>query len=182
VAVAAGANTGGAAARLAAAGQEALEAEAEEARQLALQYLGARDRTERELRERLARRGCAPAAVDAALGRLKAARLVDDETLARRYVELRLAERPAGAVRLAQDLRRRGVERATIDGVLAEFADRIGTEAAAAEVLRRVAGRYRGLDSTTARRRMCGVLARRGFDPETTAKAVENVWQEMEQG
>lgn len=172
----------GAAARLAAVTAAAQAEAAEEARQLALRYLGSRDRTERELRERLARRDCAPAAIDAAMERLTAAGLVDDESLARRYVEIRIADRPAGAIRLAQDLSRRGVERATIDRVLGEFADRIGTEATAVDLLRRAAKRYRGLDSTTARRRMYGMLARRGFDPETTARAVEIAWREMADG
>ena len=148
---------------------------------MALQYLGARDRTERELRDRLKRRGCGHAAIETALERLLGARLVDDEALARRYVETRMTERPSGAIRLAQDLRRRGVEGATIDRVLEEFADGIGTEDAAVDLLRRAAKRYRGLDSTTARRRMYGMLARRGFDAETTARAVETVWQEMEE-
>jgi len=169
----------GAAARLAAVTAAAEVEKVEEARQLALKYLGSRDRTEKELRERLTRRGCAPAAIDAAMERLMAARLVDDESLARRYVEVRLAERPSGAIRLAQDLHRRGVDRVTIDRVLEEFADRIGTQEAAVDLLRRVANRYRGLDSTTARRRMYGMLARRGFDPERTARAVEIAWREM---
>ena len=175
------ADSGGSAAeRLAAVGAAAEAELAEEARQMALQYLGARDRTERELRDRLKRRGCAPAAIEAALERLVAARLVDDEALARRYVEVRMSERPAGAIRLAQDLRRRGVDRGIVDRVLEEYADRIGTDAAALDLLRRVSKRYRGLDSTTARRRMYGMLARRGFDPETTARAVETAWREME--
>jgi len=171
----------GAAARLAAVGAEARNELAEEARQMALQYLGARDRTERELRDRLQRRGCSPEAIETALERLVAARLVDDEALARRYVEVRMTERPSGAIRLAQDLRRRGVERPVIDRVLEEFADGIGTEETAVDLLRRVAKRYRGLDRTTARRRMYGMLARRGFDPETTARAVETAWREMEE-
>ncbi|MFH1570738.1 MAG: regulatory protein RecX [Gemmatimonadota bacterium] len=170
---------GGAAARLATAAATAADGQAEEARQLALQYLASRDRTEQELRQRLTRRGCAAPAIDAAMERLVAARLVNDEALARRYVEGRMSERPAGAPRLALDLRRRGVGRTIIDRVLAEFAGRIGTEEAAADLLRRVAKRYRGLDSSTARRRMYGMLARRGFDPETTARAVEIAWREM---
>jgi len=39
----------------------------EEVRQLALKYLGARDRTEWELRDRLRRRQCAAPAIDAVL-------------------------------------------------------------------------------------------------------------------
>lgn len=162
-------------------GAAATAEEVEATRQLALKYLGTRDRTEKELRERLTRRQCAPAAIDAAMDRLKAARLVNDEALARRYVEARMVERPAGAIRLAQDLRRKGVGKGIIDQVLGEFADRIGTEAAAADLLRRVAKRYRGLDSTKARRRMYGMLARRGFDSETTERAVEIAWREMEE-
>jgi len=156
------------------------QAEIEAVRQLALKYLGAHDRTERELRERLERRQCPAAAVDAVLARLKAVGLVDDEAVARRWVEARLAERPTGSARLVQDLRRRGVDGAVVQRVLGELADRIGTEAGALALLRRVAGRYRGLEAAAAQRRMHGLLARRGFDPDTAARAVETAWREME--
>ncbi|MBI4552288.1 MAG: RecX family transcriptional regulator, partial [Candidatus Latescibacteria bacterium] len=36
-------------------------------------------------------------------------------------------------------------------------------------------GRYAGLDPQTARRRMAGLLARRGFDSETVYAAVRQV-------
>jgi len=151
----------------------------EEARQVALRFLGSRDRSEYEIREKLQRRQCAPAIIDQVLDRLKAARLVDDEALARRWIEYRLAERPSGAPRYLQDLRRKGIARTTIEAVLAEFGDEVGSETSAVALLRRVEGRYRGLDETTARRRMLGVLARRGFDSETTRSAVDQILREF---
>jgi len=152
----------------------------EEARQAALRYLGGRDRSEHEIRQRLQRRRCDPAVVDQVVERLKSAGLVDDEALARRWIEYRLTDRPSGAPRYIQDLRRKGIGRATIDAVLAEFGDAVGSGSSAVDLLRRVAGRYRGLDEITARRRMLGVLARRGFDPETSRCAVDQILGELD--
>lgn len=157
-----------------------LAEEVEEARQVALRFLGSRDRSEYEIRQKLQRRHCAPAVIDQVVDRLKAARLVDDETFARRWIEYRLSERPSGAPRYIQDLRRKGIAQATIEAVLAEFGDEIGSRVSAVALLRRVEGRYRGLEETTARRRMLGVLARRGFDPETTRSAVDLILGELE--
>ena len=157
-----------------------LAEEVEEARQVALRFLGSRDRSEYEIREKLQRRQCTPAIIDQVLDRLKASMLVDDEAFARRWIEYRLSERPSGAPRYVQDLRRKGIARATIEAVLAEFGDEVGSRASAVALLQRVEGRYRSLDETTARRRMLGLLARRGFDPETTRSAVEQVLGELE--
>ena len=163
----------------AAAGGKLAE-DVEEARQVALRYLGSRDRSEHEIRKRLQRHQCDPAIVDQVVERLKSARLVDDEALARRWIEYRLSARPAGAPRYMQDLRRKGVARATIEAVLAEFGDAVGSGSSAVDLLRRVEGRYRGLDEITARRRLLGVLARRGFDPETSRSAVDQILGELD--
>ena len=64
--------------------------------------------------------------------------------------------------------------------MLAEFGDAVGSGSSAVDLLRRVAGRYRGLDEITARRRMLGVLARRGFDPETSRCAVDQILGELD--
>ena len=154
------------------------------AKDAALAYLSHADRTVRQVRDKLAQKEFAADVVDRAVAALERSRLLDDRAYARRWIESRMTSKPAGEIRLVQDLLRRGVERETIDEVLAEFDDAIGSEASALKVLRQQQWRYTGLEADKARRRMYGLLGRRGFDIDTSAKAVDRVLAETvaEQG
>ena len=149
-----------------------------DARNAALRLLKSRDRSVHEIAERLGRKGWDRGIVDRVTADLSRVGLLDDEAMARRWVELQLDRKPAGAQFLRSGLRRRGVDAQLIDRVLEEFAERTGSEASAVDLLRQQGGRYRGLDEDRARRRMLGLLARRGFDPETASGAVERIRQE----
>lgn len=155
--------------------------ERESARRIALELLEMRDRSVKEIRQRLHRRGCNPAAIDTVVGDLEALRLLDDRAFVRRWVESRRSRRPEGAPKISRDLVRRGIDPALIEEVLAEYGDDLGSGAEALTLLRRQQTRYRGLDPETARRRMYGLLARRGFDPDTVREAVTRAWTEIEE-
>lgn len=165
-----------------AAAGRGLAADAEgaaEARRIALELLGVRDRSVKEMRDRLHRRGCSAAAVATAMGDLEAVGLLDDRALVRRWVDSRRERRPEGAPKVVKDLLKRGVDRAVVDEVLAEYGDGLGSPQEALALLRRQRQRYAGLGETAARRRMYGLLARRGFDADTARDAVERAWSEM---
>ena len=156
-------------------------AERESARRIALDLLEVRDRSVKEIRDRLQRRGCAPGAIETVVGDLEALRLLDDRAFVRRWVESRRSRRPEGAPKITRDLARRGIDPALIEEVLAEYGDDLGSGDEALSLLRRQRTRYRGLDPETARRRMYGLLARRGFDPDTVREAVSRAWTEIEE-
>lgn len=161
--------------------QSAADARAQ-TRRIAMELLDVRDRSVREMRERLARRGCPPEAVDAVVADLEAVHLLDDRAFVRRWVESRRARRPEGAPKIAMDLVKRRIDREVIAEVLAELDADLGSEDEALALLRRQRGRYETLDETTALRRMLGVLARRGFDADTARSAAARVWAEIEMG
>ena len=154
--------------------------ERESTRRIALELLEVRDRSVKEIRERLRRRGCAPAAIDKVVGDLEALRLLDDHAFVRRWVDSRRSRRPEGVPKIALDLARRGIEPAVVEEVLAEYGDDLGTGREALSLLLRQRSRYWGLDRETARRRMYGLLARRGFDADTAREAVDRAWSEIE--
>ena len=157
------------------------ESEAEKARQTAYYYLGIRDHTRAELREKLEKKEYAPESIEAALAHMQRLGLVDDRAFARRWVERSLQGKPAGQRKVALDLRRKGVEAGVIDETLAEYEGRLGSSEVAVEALRRQQWRYRRLDKERAQRRMFGFLARRGFDMELARRAVDQVWKEIEE-
>ena len=143
-----------------------------------MRYLGNQDRTVCQVRRKLGERGFEQTAIESALADLMRARLLDDRAFARRWIESRMSTRPAGELRFERDLSSRGVAPEVIAEVLAEFGETVGSEGAAMEVLRRHRWRFAGLAEEKARLRMWGLLGRRGFDADTSQRAVEQILAE----
>jgi|TARA_B100001964_G_scaffold180279_1_gene199134 regulatory protein len=154
--------------------------ERDKTRAIALDLLGVRDRSVREMRQRLAKRGCATGDIDTVVTDLEALGLLDDHKFVSRWIETRRERRPEGVPKIMRDLLRRGVDKAVVEQVLSELEHDLGSREEALALLRRNSARYVGLEATKAQRRMYGLLARRGFDPETTRHAVERAWSEIE--
>lgn len=152
----------------------------EKTRRIAFDLLGVQDRSVKQMRERLARRGCADGDIDTVVADLEALGLLDDYKFVRRWIETRRERRPEGVPKVMRDLLRRGIDKDAIEQVLSELDVELGSGDEALQLLRRGRGRYAGLDAMKARRRMIGLLARRGFDPETTRQAVDTAWSEFE--
>lgn len=153
----------------------------ERARALAVEFLSRRPRSEAEVRQRLGKKGFAPAVVDAVLTRLRELDLVDDEAFARFWVENRTTFRPRGPRGLRYELRQKGVAARIIDGVLEDMA--LEPESLAYRVARPRAERL--LSSTLPlsriefQRKLGAFLHRRGFDYETAKEVILRLWDEL---
>ena len=158
-----------------------VEDEVQKARQIGLTYLTARAWSIHEVREKLRRAEFEAAVIDQVIENLKRLNLLDDREFARRWVESRIeGKKLAGRRKFLQDLQRKGIEQDIIAEVLEEFAEDLESGTAAAKLLRRQLWRYNGLDERKAKRRMLGLLARRGYEQELALKTVEQVWEEMQ--
>ena len=93
-----------------------------EARAAATTLLARRDLASKELREKLEARGFAPAAAASAIAELTRAGLLNDERYAQNYVAYH-AGRGQGPVRIAAELRRRGLTEDLVDAALADGPD-----------------------------------------------------------
>ena len=136
----------------------------------AARFLEARQRSVVEVRRRLRSAGYRPDLVDGAIERLLELGILDDEAFARAWVESRDRARPRGARAIREELRVKGIDRATIDTVLDERREGDGAEAdrdAAERLLernRRTLARV--ADPRQRRARAYALLARNGFDPD----------------
>jgi regulatory protein len=83
----------------------------------ALRLLGARDRSEKEVRERLARREVETAEIEAIVRRLYRYRYLDDERFADAMAR-RAQRRGYGSRRVRADLKGKGIAKALIDEVV----------------------------------------------------------------
>jgi len=139
----------------------------------ALRLLSVRQRSRRELQDRLLRAGFEPEEVDGELERLTEVGLVDDRRFAREFADHQLKVRLAGRRAVASALAGKGVDRATIEETLAGCAT---DDAGAAEALARSrAGRLAGLPPETAFSRLVSFLVRRGHAPEVARRAAREV-------
>lgn len=144
------------------------------AREKCLRWLEAHSRTRRELQDRLLRLGVGREIAERVLDRLEQAGLLNDAALARSLAQERLRGGGMGKRRLRGELLKRGVNREAVDAAVEAAAD--GEEAESCLALaRRKAAAYRSVPSETARRRLAGFLARRGFEPEDIFRAVDQV-------
>ncbi len=146
------------------------------ARAKALGLLAIRDRSSEELRTRLRRLGFAPGTTDDVIVWLKDLGYLDDERFARSYA-LEKMRSGWGDRRVRQELWRKGVDRGSVEGVLAEQqADDESSgareEALQAQVRRRFGSDFRK-DPAAAERRLTGFLARRGYDWDSISRMVE---------
>ena len=152
----------------------------QKAKDAAYNYLSYRARSVKEVRDKLVQKEFAEEIIEQLVDDLQRQKLLNDREFARRFVEARLG-RANGSRKLAQELRRKGIETEIIDEVLGEFAATLDSEERAVGLLGKQAWRYRGLERDKAKRRMLGFLARRGYDTQMARSAVDKVWQELQE-
>lgn len=154
-----------------------LEAEdlAWKARQASLSLLSYRPRTASELRRRLERKEFPEELAAATVEDLRSRGLVDDGAYAESFVRDRVRLRPRGKRRLVQELRAKGVDAETAAAAIAEVLE--AEETSEAALARAAAEKWSprpGEDPRSARRRLYGFLARRGFGADAIREAMED--------
>jgi regulatory protein len=153
-------------------------------REAAARFLEVRSRSVHEVRRRLTGAGYRSDLVEGAIERMLELGMLDDEAFARAWVESRDRARPRGERAIRAELGLKGVDRASIDLVLAERREALSGEAAdgpgsdpgaAVSADRAAADRLlarhrraleRVVDPRRRRQRAYALLARNGFDPE----------------
>ena len=145
------------------------------AMEAALRLLSHRPRSERELRQRLFRKGFSTRAVQATVDRMHELGYLDDATFARFWTETRQASHPSSQRMLQIELRRRGIESETAQEVTADVSD----EDAAYEAARRRVRSLAGLEYQTFRERLGAFLTRRGFSYDVSRRVIDQCWSEQ---
>jgi regulatory protein len=156
----------------------------------AARFLEARSRSVAEVRRRLTGAGYRGELVEGAIARMTELGMLDDEAFARAWVESRDRARPRGERAIREELRLKGIDRETIDSVLADRRDLaaeqaeamgglpgVGPDRAAAERLieKNARALARVADPRQRRQRAYALLARHGFDPETCREVAATV-------
>jgi regulatory protein len=138
----------------------------EKARVICLNQLNHSARTRSHLEGVLAKRGIEPEVAESVLDRLEQVGLIDDSEFAHAWVRSRQRSKGLSRRRLASELQRAGVAKDLIEEALLIVADE--DEIAAARTLaQKKAKTLAGLEPDASMRRIAGLLARKGYSPNT---------------
>jgi regulatory protein len=144
-----------------------------DAKAYALRLIELRPRTVREIGDKLAKRGIDKAETEAAVIWLESIGLLNDEKFARDWIENRRHFRPMGVIRLRQELRAKGIAQDIINAAVSKYQQGADEIPAALDLAQRKMKLYRNLDRETAKRRLAGFLARRGYGIEVVKKVLK---------
>lgn len=146
------------------------------ARTIVLRRLELAPRTRAELERTLSERGVPEEVAQRVLDRFDEVGLVDDGLFARMWVQSRQASRGLSGRALRAELRRKGVADELISEALEALPDDV-EEGTARELAGRRMASLQGLPPETARRRLAGYLARKGYAPGLVARVVRDAVQ-----
>lgn len=148
------------------------------AKEYVLNLLSYRDRSCREIKDRLKEKGYSPDVSDRVVESLARTHLLDDERFASEWGRERLKSRPMGARLLSQELRRKGIEPEIIEKTIDNLYGEVSEEELAFKLLESRRSRYEDLQSETSLRKMSDFLLRRGFPWEIVRETIESITTE----
>lgn len=147
----------------------------EKARQYVFRLLSCRERSRKEVAEKLKGKKFAPTIIEKTLKYFERIDLLNDERFARLWVCSRLNFNPRSSWLIGQELGQKGVEKELIDRVIEEEI-LPGREKSMALDLARKRWRYYKKDEPfSARRKIISYLARRGFSLDLIKQVIEEI-------
>lgn len=146
----------------------------QQAIELAYKLVSQRERTARQVRERLAAKDCAPAAIDAAIAELERHGFLDDARYARLYAEDKRRLQGWGARRIRLELGRAGVSREVLDALFADDEAQLDAPSERDAALALIARKAPDLSDPKVKARIAGMLARRGIASATVFAALRD--------
>ena len=152
------------------------------AQERALRLLDSRQRSEQELRQRLAQAEFSLPVVDSVIAALRRTGVVDDQRFAQEWVRQRFAARGKAPAVLRRELRGKGVAAAAVEAAVAEISDSDLKETALelaqkkAATIRTAPASYQEKQKQLAK--VAGMLARRGYPADLVREVAHQALNE----
>jgi regulatory protein len=147
------------------------------AKSVALRFLSRRQRTEKEVRDKLREKEFADEEIQQTIENLRGLGFLNDEEFARNYIRHQLTLRPKGALALKQRLLLLGVKKDTVETVLHEIFQETGQEDAALDAARKFLRKSRTPtdDPRRTKQKLAAFLSRRGFTWDVISTVTKNI-------
>ena len=149
------------------------EEEFKQARALAYRYLAHRDRSARETAEHLKKKGCDEILVQETLRYLTEAKYLDDHRFAEHWARTRAENKQFGTFRLRQELLGKGITESIIEQTLDTLFASIKEIDLARAVVEKKLPSMQDLDPEKRKRRLVGLLQRKGFSTDIIFKVIK---------
>jgi len=146
----------------------------------AMKYLKSRLHSRAEVRRKLVRREHPEATIDEVLSELARMGYLDDARFAKTKALAAAEHKHHGRRRAFVELLKAGVKRDVADAALDDVYEQTDSLAAARMLAEKKVGSLKKLEPMVARRRLAGMLQRRGFDYETIKPVIDQVLRESE--
>jgi len=148
------------------------------ARGYAFRLLSYRERSVKEMADRLARKGFSDRVRAKVVSDLKKHGLIDDRRFAVNFANSRLTHRPSGLPMIISELSSKGIGRDIIDLVMEEISKDYDEYETACRIAAVRVGKYRNIDSLKAKRRLYGHLLRRRFRKDVIYRVLARFFNE----
>lgn len=139
---------------------------------VAIRQLARRGMSRWELEQLLTKREIDPAVYGPELDRLEVLGVIDDAALAATLAFTQHSRKGLGRTAIEQELKRRHIDPVLIDAALADIGDDDELERATELAVKRM-GQLSSYDDETARRRLHGFLARKGYASDVVRQAMD---------
>ncbi len=139
-----------------------------------LRFLGYRYRSEKEIRNFLARYDLDNRLKDQLLLRLKKLGFVNDNYFAQWWLENRLRFKPKGKIALKADLIKKGIDKEFIDHILSQLDETLERDLAH-QVASKQLEKYQHLPKPTIFKKLAALLLRRGFSWDVVDEVLGNL-------
>lgn len=144
----------------------------------ALRFLSFRPRSEKEVKDNLAKKKASPTIINMIIQKLRDQKFLNDKEFTKWWIEQRTIVKPTGIRIIKIELQRKGIDKEAIDEVLERSKDTVHNELdMARDLVQRRFKRYQGLERQEIYQKLGGFLSRRGFDYDTIKKAIDEVLQ-----
>ncbi len=128
-----------------------------------------------EIRRKLSRKEWGNEVIEAVIGDLTRLGYLDDERFAKTKAMSAAQHKQHGPRRALMELIRAGVSREVASRAMEDVYGSVDNVAAARKLAEKQAGRLKRLEPVVARRRLAGMLQRRGFDYDTIKPVIDEV-------
>lgn len=149
-------------------------------RDTAFRLLSYRSRTEKEMSERLRRKGFSLSKIDRLISEFRDRKMLCDREFAQSWVENRLRLRPRGSGLLIRELMAKGVPEDIARQVVGEAFSDSDEEDIAYQLADRHRQRFSRENSVDRKRKICNFLRYRGFSPDAILSAVDRLLADMD--
>ena len=145
-----------------------------DALKFAMKLIGLRRRSEAEIRQRLADKGCDAALTEETVAELYRYKYLDDEAFAESYINDRMNFRPVGRFVLKNELEKKGIAKSIIEEKLAKLTSEEQELEMAKKLIEKKLRTSNLKDEKKLRDRIIYHLRSRGFSSEIISQAMQN--------